>query len=72
MINIEDYHVGSDLGLSGKYSFRTIPDQDRRSFAAYGDLGVVNAQSVARLQREAQLNMYDIILHIGDFAYGNE
>jgi hypothetical protein len=65
------YHVGSSYGWSAKYSFRTIPNEDRKSFAVYGDLGVVNAQSLARLQREAQLDYYDAILHVGDFAYGN-
>lgn len=64
------YHVGSLYGWSAKYSFRTIPTENRKSFAVYGDLGVVNAQSLARLQREAQLDYYDAILHVGDFAYG--
>lgn len=64
------YHVGSSYGYSARYSFRTILDENRKSFAVYGDLGVVNAQSLARLQREAQLNYYDAILHVGDFAYG--
>lgn len=64
------YHVGSPLGWSSRYSFRTILETDRKSFAVYGDLGVVNAQSLPRLQREAQLNYYDAILHVGDFAYG--
>ena len=35
----------------------------------YGDLGNANAQSLPRLQREAQEDMYDMIIHIGDFAY---
>lgn len=69
---ISVYHVGSSLGFSGLYSFRTILEEDRRSFAMYGDLGVVNGQSVARLQRESQENMYDVVLHIGDFAYGKQ
>ena len=63
--------MGSALGWSSKYSFRTILDENRQSFAVYGDLGVVNAQSLARLQRETQLDYYDAILHVGDFAYGN-
>ncbi|CAF2621437.1 unnamed protein product [Rotaria sp. Silwood2] len=63
------YHVGSLNGWSGIYSFRTIPNEKRKLFAVYGDLGVVNAQSLARLQKEAQLDYYDAILHVGDFAY---
>ena len=37
--------------------------------ALFGDMGNVNAQSLGRLQREAQEGMYDLILHVGDFAY---
>lgn len=66
------YHVGSPAGWSTIYSFRTILTEDRDSFAVYGDLGVTNAQSLARLQKEAQLDYYDIILHVGDFAYGKQ
>ncbi|CAF1414200.1 unnamed protein product [Rotaria sp. Silwood1] len=69
MNTIYIYHVGSLNGWSARYSFRTIPNEDRKSFAVYGDLGVVNAQSLARLQKEAQLDYYDAILHVGDFAY---
>lgn len=32
-------------------------------------MGNENAQSLARLQRETQLGMYDAIIHVGDFAY---
>lgn len=64
------YRVGSPAGLSTNYTFRTIPNEDRKSFAVYGDLGVVNAQSLSRLIEEAQLDYYDSILHVGDFAYG--
>merc|ERR1712126_46931 len=32
-------------------------------------MGNVNAQSLPRLQRETQSGMYDMILHVGDFAY---
>ncbi len=70
MVKCLGYHVGSPDGWSTKYSFRTIPNEDRKSFAVYGDLGVTNAQSLGRLQKEAQLDIYDAILHVGDFAYG--
>ncbi|XP_041361456.1 acid phosphatase type 7-like [Gigantopelta aegis] len=33
----------------------------------FGDMGKVNAQSLPRLQQE--LDLYDAVLHIGDFAY---
>lgn len=32
-------------------------------------MGNENAQSLAHLQKEAQQQMYDAIIHIGDFAY---
>jgi hypothetical protein len=63
--------VGSPSGWSVKYAFRTIPNEDRKSFAVYGDMGVANAQSLPRLVKEAQLDYYDAFLHVGDFAYGN-
>ncbi len=71
MIKCLVYRVGSPAGLSANYTFRTILNEDRKSFAVYGDLGVVNAQSLERIQKEAQLDYYDAILHVGDFAYGN-
>lgn len=37
--------------------------------AIYGDMGNENAQSLARLQEETQRGLYDVILHVGDFAY---
>jgi hypothetical protein len=39
------------------------------SFAIFGDMGNLNAQSLPRLQEETMLGMYDAILHVGDFAY---
>lgn len=32
-------------------------------------MGNENAQSLARLQEEVQRNVYDAIIHVGDFAY---
>ena len=32
-------------------------------------MGNVNPQSVPRLQQDVQKSMYDVILHVGDFAY---
>lgn len=29
----------------------------------------IRLQSLARLQEESQRNMYDAIIHVGDFAY---
>lgn len=65
------YHCGSDLGWSSVYYFTTPSDESTWSphLAIYGDLGSVNAQSLARLQEEVQAGVYDAILHVGDFAY---
>ncbi|XP_072222012.1 acid phosphatase type 7 isoform X2 [Leuresthes tenuis] len=65
------YHCGSDEGWSDVFSFTALNDSLSFSprFALYGDLGNENPQSLARLQKETQLGMYDVILHIGDFAY---
>uniref|UniRef100_A0A8D3C4V7 Purple acid phosphatase n=1 Tax=Scophthalmus maximus TaxID=52904 RepID=A0A8D3C4V7_SCOMX len=65
------YHCGSDEGWSDVFSFTALNDSASFSprFALYGDLGNENPQSLARLQKETQLGMYDVILHIGDFAY---
>uniref|UniRef100_H3DJ87 Purple acid phosphatase n=1 Tax=Tetraodon nigroviridis TaxID=99883 RepID=H3DJ87_TETNG len=58
-------------GWSDVFMFTALNDSSRFSprFALYGDLGNENPQSLARLQKETQLGMYDVILHIGDFAY---
>ncbi len=78
---LSDYHVGSDLGWSDLFWFRTFPSFDglaspsssssswKATFAVYGDLGNANAQSLPRLQRETQEGMYDLVMHVGDFAY---
>jgi len=66
-----DYHCGSDQGWSAIYYFKTLPKSSNwsPSFAVFGDLGNINAQSLPRLQEEVQRGEYDAILHVGDFAY---
>lgn len=66
------YHCGSKLGWSSEFWFVTPPnDQQNWSphIAIFGDMGNENAQSLARLQEETQREMYDAIIHVGDFAY---
>ncbi|KAK5604223.1 Acid phosphatase type 7 [Crenichthys baileyi] len=65
------YHCGSDEGWSDIFSFTALNSSSSFSprFALYGDLGNENPQSLARLQKETQQGMYDVVLHIGDFAY---
>lgn len=64
---ISVYHCGSDEGWSDVFSFTALNDSTSFSprFALYGDLGNENPQSLARLQKETQLGMYDVVLHIG-------
>ncbi|XP_034235851.1 acid phosphatase type 7-like [Thrips palmi] len=66
------YHCGSSLGWSGVFWFSTAPEDLSKwspHLAIYGDMGNENAQSLARLQEEVQRNVYDAIIHVGDFAY---
>lgn len=66
------YHCGGSLGWSAMFSFRTVPSNDldwSPSIAIFGDMGNENAQSLARLQQDTQRNMYDTMIHVGDFAY---
>ena len=65
-----EYHVGSDSGWSDLFWTRTLlANEWSPRIALFGDMGSVNAQSLGRLQREAQMGMYDLIFHVGDFAY---
>lgn len=63
------YHCGSDLGWSAEYFF-DVPRTDADwapHIAIFGDMGMENAQSLPRLQREAQRGMYDAIIHVRFF-----
>uniref|UniRef100_A0A8C9TZE8 Purple acid phosphatase n=1 Tax=Scleropages formosus TaxID=113540 RepID=A0A8C9TZE8_SCLFO len=65
------YHCGSGAGWSDIFYFTALNESSDWSprFALFGDMGNENPQSLARLQKETQVGMYDVILHIGDFAY---
>uniref|UniRef100_A0A646QDP2 Purple acid phosphatase n=1 Tax=Hemiscolopendra marginata TaxID=943146 RepID=A0A646QDP2_9MYRI len=65
------YHCGSNYGWSALFSFKTRASGSDWSpnLAVFGDLGNQNAQSLPRLQKEAQIGLFDAVLHIGDFAY---
>lgn len=39
------------------------------NLAFYGDLGLINGQSITRLTDDVSNNLYDLIIHNGDFAY---
>ncbi|KAJ8927178.1 hypothetical protein NQ314_020454 [Rhamnusium bicolor] len=65
------YHCGSNMGWSNLFYFKTPPNTSdwQPHLAIFGDMGNENAQSLVRLQEEAQRGIYDAILHVGDFAY---
>ncbi|XP_062863318.1 acid phosphatase type 7 [Trichomycterus rosablanca] len=65
------YHCGSEAGWSDIFFFTALNESTSFSprFALFGDMGNENPQSLSRLQKETQAGMYDVILHIGDFAY---
>uniref|UniRef100_A0AAY4BS28 Purple acid phosphatase n=2 Tax=Denticeps clupeoides TaxID=299321 RepID=A0AAY4BS28_9TELE len=65
------YHCGSDAGWSDLFYFTALDESVHWSpkFAVYGDMGNENPQSLAQLQKDTQARMYDVILHVGDFAY---
>ena len=65
------YHAGSVYGWSEQFSFKTPPNGENWVVRAaiYGDMGSKNAHSMSYLQDEAQRNHFDVILHVGDFAY---
>ena len=61
-----------DCGWSDLFWFRTFPEVGSEwspKLAIFGDMGNVNAVSLPYLQAESQSGMYDMILHVGDFAY---
>lgn len=68
-------------GLSDELTFKMIPtsqtsnqsnDQSNNQIVTlivYGDMGVVNAQSMNLIHDEIQNEKADLILHLGDYAY---
>lgn len=65
---------GSKRSIASKtFTFKALTDEwpnDRvLRMAIYGDLGLVNGQSVPRLIKDVDKSSYDAIFHNGDFAY---
>ncbi|XP_031850266.1 acid phosphatase type 7 [Nomia melanderi] len=66
------YHCGSKYGWSNAFYMRTAPEEFVNwspQIVIFGDMGNENAQSLSRLQEEAQRGLYDAAIHVGDFAY---
>ncbi|CAH8842439.1 unnamed protein product [Trichobilharzia szidati] len=64
-----NYKCGSPDGWSSVLQFRALPSHPYWSprLAVYGDMGAVDALALPELTR--QINNFDMILHVGDFAY---
>ena len=66
------YRVGdSDNGVwSDELQFVAPPSGDEPLVAIiYGDLGLINAQSMDKVTAEVQSGEADLVLHVGDYAY---
>lgn len=65
------YRCGSRQGWSDTFTFRALQNGSDWSprFVIYGDMGLVNPQSLPRLINDTENGMYDVLLHVGDFAY---
>ncbi|XP_068632288.1 acid phosphatase type 7 isoform X2 [Battus philenor] len=65
------YHAGSTYGWSEEFWFKTPPAGENWVVRAaiFGDMGNKNAHSLSYLQDEAQRGHFDLIIHVGDFAY---
>ncbi|EGD76186.1 hypothetical protein PTSG_11654 [Salpingoeca rosetta] len=65
------YKVGDgDAVWSPVLNFTTwARDDPELTLAVYGDMGVINARSLKPLQQDLAEGGYDLILHVGDFAY---
>lgn len=68
-----EYHCGSEQGWSPLYWFKTLPEGAdwAPKFVIYGDLGNINGRTLGRLAEEVQSHQHDVLLHVGDMAYGN-
>ncbi|KAL9954282.1 hypothetical protein ACROYT_G041799 [Oculina patagonica] len=65
-----DYRCGEDHHWSDVYTFKTLRSGESWSprIAMYGDMGT-DGQSLPYLEDEAKQGNFDVILHVGDFAY---
>ncbi|KAL0829461.1 hypothetical protein ABMA28_004226 [Loxostege sticticalis] len=66
-----NYIVGLSPAQSAPLSFKTPPAGEDWvvRIAIYGDMGVNNSMSLPFLLKDVEQEKYDLILHVGDFAY---
>jgi hypothetical protein len=55
--------------IFNKFQFFIQISTTKFSYAVYGDLGNENARSLGKIQKLAQDGDFDMVLHVGDFAY---
>lgn len=57
--------------FSTSYTFtaKDLANASQIKMAIYGDLGLINGQSIPRLIKDVDEQKYDLIIHNGDFAY---
>ena len=57
--------------MSNLFTFKTLPDSANWSprIVVYGDMGAENARSVFQIEKEVHNDQFDLVLHVGDFAY---
>ncbi|KAI6213516.1 Purple acid phosphatase [Aphelenchoides besseyi] len=64
------YRVGSPSAFSRIFEFRSFPDGDfPLRVCIFGDLGVDNGISLVHLQRAAERDEFDLVIHVGDIGY---
>ncbi|KAK3092240.1 hypothetical protein FSP39_000169 [Pinctada imbricata] len=68
---LHTYKCGNGQIWGQPYEFKAIPDSTtwQPHIALFGDMGLVNPQSMPRLLDDMKSNMYDAIFHVGDLAY---
>ena len=66
-----EYSVQSGDRKSDSFTFKTFSDSDsfKPKFAIYGDFGIENHVSMFKLIQYLNASEYQMVLHIGDFAY---
>merc|ERR1712226_1314823 len=71
-----NYYVTSGTSQSVVFNFKTFPVTDNQTsplftptFAIYGDLGVQNHVSLPKLIQDLDDGVYDMVMHLGGFAY---
>ncbi|KAG1669121.1 Acid phosphatase type 7 [Nymphon striatum] len=65
------YQCGSGNEWSNIASFKTrsLDTNSIVRIVLYGDLGIINGQSIPRIINDVENDMYDVIHHVGDIAY---